>query len=139
MREMGVAPCRRLLIGKRMPHHEATRAAPRQATPLCIAAILAICGCAPSRTDWTKPGMATAELKRDLADRERQTTGPGPFRFKALSEDYESARDQIGPRAGSMHGSPRLAAVEQELSTRFAPGAQTCGLRRPRRPSSSAA
>src|SRR5258708_25666900 len=102
VREMGVAPCRRLLIGKRMPHHEATRAAPRQATPLGIAAILAICGCAPSRTDWTKPGMATAELSRHLADRERQTTGPLPFRFKTLSQDYESAPDQIPPPAGSL-------------------------------------
>src|SRR5260370_41958941 len=114
-------------------------AAPVGAPSLCITAILAIGGCAPSPADWTRPGMTGVELRRDLADCERQATGPGPFRFKALSEDYETARDQIGPRAGSMHGSPRLAAVEQELSTRFAPGAQTCGLRRPRRPSSSAA
>ncbi len=39
--------------------------------------------------------MTGAELRRDLADCERQATGPGPFRFKALSEDYETARDRI--------------------------------------------
>ncbi len=39
--------------------------------------------------------MTGVELRRDLADCERQATGPGPFRFKALSEDYETARDRI--------------------------------------------
>lgn len=39
--------------------------------------------------------MTGAELRRDLADCERQATGPGPFHFKALSEDYETARDRI--------------------------------------------
>src|SRR5260221_5121684 len=70
-------------------------AAPVGAPSLCIAAILAIGGCAPSRADWTRPGMTGAEFRRDLADCERQATGPGPFRFKALSEDYETARDRI--------------------------------------------
>ena len=39
--------------------------------------------------------MTSAELRRDLADCERQATGSGLFRFTALSEDYETARDRI--------------------------------------------
>jgi hypothetical protein len=44
--------------------------------------------------------MTAAELRRDLADCERQATGPGPFRFNALSEDYETARDRIARERG---------------------------------------
>lgn len=61
---------------------------------LCAACLIALFGCqAPE--PWTKPGATDAELRRDLADCEREATGPGPFHFEALNETYEAARDRI--------------------------------------------
>lgn len=63
---------------------------------LCAATLLVVFGCATSRPDWTKPGATSADLRRDLADCERQATGPPLFHFRASNEDYETARDRIG-------------------------------------------
>lgn len=62
---------------------------------LCAAGLLTLAGCAMEHADWTKPGASTSELRRDLADCEREATGPGPFHFWALNETYETARDRI--------------------------------------------
>jgi hypothetical protein len=57
-----------------------------------VAILLALCGCATSPADWIKPGATRAELRRDLADCQRDATGPPPFHFRALDENYETAR-----------------------------------------------
>lgn len=62
---------------------------------LCVAGLLTLAGCATEQEEWIKPGASTAELRRDLADCEREATGPGPFHFWALNETYETARDRI--------------------------------------------
>jgi hypothetical protein len=55
-----------------------------------------VSGCQSPPTEWTKPGATSADLRRDLADCEREGTGQPPFHFWALSESYETARDRIG-------------------------------------------
>ena len=62
---------------------------------LCLATLLVISGCAASQPTWIKPGATTADLQRDLGDCEREATGPPPFHFWALNEDYDTARDRI--------------------------------------------
>ena len=60
-----------------------------------LAVLPALSGCQPHAPEWTKPGASEADLRRDLADCEREGTGQPPFRFWALNETYESARDRI--------------------------------------------
>ncbi len=57
--------------------------------------LVVVTGCAASPPEWTKPGATSADLRRDLGDCEREATGPGPFRFWALSMDYDAATDRI--------------------------------------------
>jgi hypothetical protein len=61
----------------------------RIATPLLLA-LLAVLGCQTLPADWTRPG----DLRRDLADCEREGTGRRPFHFWALNWRYEAARDR---------------------------------------------
>lgn len=61
---------------------------------LCVGA-LAVSGCGPEQQSWIKPGATASYLQRDLADCEREATGPGPFYFQALNQDYVTARDQL--------------------------------------------
>jgi hypothetical protein len=63
---------------------------------LSLLVLLCSPGCQTRPADWTKPGATSADLRRDLADCEREGTGPPPFHFWALNEDYETARDRIG-------------------------------------------
>jgi hypothetical protein len=104
------------------------RAARRQTVALGIALVLAIGGCAASQPTWTKPGVTSADLRRDLVDCEREATGPPPFHFWALTMDYEAARDRIARRkrqcmqdrgwrlAGSNRPAQYAAALEAEPS-----------------------
>src|SRR5215469_184977 len=62
---------------------------------LLFAILPALCDCQSRPPEWTKPGATIADLRRDLADCEREGTGTPPFRFWALNEDYETARDRI--------------------------------------------
>jgi hypothetical protein len=64
-------------------------------TMLVLVALLAGSGCGIQPAGWAKPGGTSAELRRDLADCERQGTGPPPFHFWALNYDYAGARDRI--------------------------------------------
>lgn len=57
--------------------------------------LVVVTGCATSQPEWTKRGATGADLRRDLGDCEREATGPSPFRFWALSMDYDAARDRI--------------------------------------------
>jgi hypothetical protein len=79
---------------------------------LSLLVLLAASGCQPRREEWTKPGATGGDLRRDLADCEREAMGPPPFRFWALNESYESARDQIAQLKGDcmMARGWRLAA-----------------------------
>ena len=63
---------------------------------LLLAIFPALAGCQPHAAEWTKPGATDADLRRDLADCEREGTGRPPFHFWALNESYESARERIG-------------------------------------------
>ena len=76
---------------------ESARAAGWAGT-LFLVALFAVSGCQPQTADWIKPGATSTDLTRDLADCEREGTGHSPFHFQALSEDYETARDQITRR-----------------------------------------
>jgi hypothetical protein len=62
---------------------------------LVLVALLGLPGCETRPAGWVKPGATAAELRRDLADCERQGTGPPPFHFWALNYDYEGARERI--------------------------------------------
>ncbi|MGO8917646.1 MAG: hypothetical protein ACLQJR_17210 [Stellaceae bacterium] len=66
-------------------------------SPLLLLVLLALSGCQTQPADWTKPGATDADLRRDLADCEREGTGRPPFHFWALNEGYETARDRIAP------------------------------------------
>jgi len=62
---------------------------------LLLAALGTLSNCYSPEPTWTKPGASTSDLRRDLADCEREGTGLPPFHFWALNETYESARDRI--------------------------------------------
>jgi hypothetical protein len=67
----------------------------RMAMLVSLSVLLAVSGCQTRPAEWTKPGAVSADLRRDLADCEREGTGQPPFHFWALNEDYESARDRV--------------------------------------------
>ena len=56
---------------------------------------LSLPGCETRSTEWTKAGATAADLRRDLADCEREGTGEPPWHFWALTMSYEAARDRI--------------------------------------------
>lgn len=62
---------------------------------LCIGGLLVLSGCGAERESWIRPGAGGTSAYRDLADCQRLATGPGPFHFQALNEDYTAARDRI--------------------------------------------
>ena len=62
---------------------------------LLLVVLLAGSGCETWPAGWAKPGATGAELRRDLADCEREGTGRSPFHFWALNDNYEGARDRI--------------------------------------------
>jgi len=71
---------------------------------LC-AATVALSTCAPPPQPWVKPGASGTELRRDLAECEREATGEGPFHFRAWAGDYEAARTRTEERkAACMQG-----------------------------------
>jgi hypothetical protein len=76
-------------------------AAGRHATgwALWLVAVGALAACASKPPEpWTKPGVSEAELRRDLAECERDATGEGPFHFKAWAADWETTRARIEQR-----------------------------------------
>jgi hypothetical protein len=62
---------------------------------LLLAVLPALVDCDPRVAAWIKPGATTADLRRDLADCEREGTGLPPDHFWALNMTYEAARDRI--------------------------------------------
>jgi hypothetical protein len=57
---------------------------------------LALVACQPpGAAEWTKPGATSGDLRSDLTDCLREGTGPPPFSFWALNENYDSARARI--------------------------------------------
>lgn len=63
---------------------------------LLLALLPALSNCSSPEPAWTKPGGTSSDLRRDLADCDREGTGFPPFRFWALNETYEGARSRIG-------------------------------------------
>ena len=62
---------------------------------LALMVVAALFGCQSQAPVWTKSDATSADLRRDLADCEREGTGVPPYHFWALSESYEAARDRI--------------------------------------------
>ena len=60
--------------------------------------LLAPAGCEENLPIWSKPGVTTADLRRDLADCGRVATGPTPFHFWASGLSYEAVRNRIAER-----------------------------------------
>jgi hypothetical protein len=63
---------------------------------LRVAVLFALTACETAHEPWARPGTSEAVLRRDLADCEREATGPGPFHFEAWTgADYETVRARI--------------------------------------------
>jgi hypothetical protein len=62
---------------------------------LLLVVLPALPACGPQVPAWAKLGATTADLRRDLADCEREGTGVPPWHFWALNMTYEAARERI--------------------------------------------
>jgi hypothetical protein len=62
---------------------------------LLLALLPALSNCYSPGPTWTKQGTRTADLRRDLADCEREGTGLPPWHFWALNMTYDAARERI--------------------------------------------
>ncbi len=60
-----------------------------------VSLLILLGGCQAAPERWSKAGATPRDLRRDLADCEREGTGPPPFHFWALDYDYPGARDRI--------------------------------------------